>query len=1391
MFSFVRLPFRYSYSDQFYAKMANILLPPPIRVPEPELVFTYMDAICEKCHASMLYITPEPLPEANFDTGIVNGNKPMIIGSCGHVYHAACLLDRFCETRKFDDENEIWGRCSLPSCTTPFLLENIRTLELSTIVRRFEEPANMRVSRLEMNQQLQTALRTTEITKNRIETLHQQLIQTEANCKCKVETMDQQLKWYREQFRITNEELRRYRQSGRTPADLLRLENIDVDTTVSTSMAQSAATYSSSINSVITNVTTTPSVQTPSFVNFSFTNIPTTNTASSSTPICSTLSVNRPPGLRALTVAPPANHSTQFQPQSTAEMNRFWNPQAPSDRLRSYFRSSNGNTKFLFNAKQQVRNRTPTPPAPTPNEPKVDASVAATTVATTNVTPSVSTNKTTSTTKTTSIATSKTATKTTMSSTSSPSTSKKTVATYSKSSAAKSTSTTTTSVHSSPKMSPATVKKQNLKSTNDTKFDKPKASSSPKPDRSRSTVSNEKSKASSSTKSNSNTYATATKNSGDFKPKSSNSRSINEHRTHSSRNENSKGDYRSSSSNRNRSREKTSAEYLEEIDRIFQNRKSNSHDRRDSSKENREYRDDRSRNERRSTDRRKADGTYVPKTSSTPKETYSRQANDYRRDSPLDGQYPENRHPGYDQRRTNYDTYQSSYDNRYIANRSRMTNEQSRNSQAPSIRQSTPQRTLNSTASSGTPSPNKQVRVRGTHANVQKYRNRYLIRFGAESVELAPWHPNNSYPLQFTAIAREIGVEKFAVSIAAHNMPIVGDGHAVGLTRFIIRKETYADDIDTETLRYNMSIIDLITIFEKFKKAPKRLMVSIGNFDVFMRMPIDIFRKHFTTFLNTVMSYGAEEILFLPLIKYPEQDAHFFDEITDVISANWDGLSNGTMKVKVIPPFPKNTPQLERVRVSVMGPFYAEEYYEQQAQFIRENYVPVPINMAKKHGLVQPPYVNIPPSTASHFGILPVENSESSIDQNLQAKIDARVESLFSNESTTTEAKPVEEQKLSSSQPTLTNEPISTISTNVESMITSPIQSEHVSDVEMEEKAYFESGDLNMETEYINPLDLSDGSLPHDIHREGELERMKLINENQNVINAEISSDTSSNNEENLENSRKQFNHDMRNRLHKSYLEHLTSTQQDIENTRKIITRVTEYTEAVNANSNKVAQAIEELQNANSCDALNLTLTNASSKNSSRSSSKSRSERNADETSVSSNQDFKAPDSVNPKKSVKKSKKSKKSPVRSSPRLSHKKEKLTLEEEALQIAANRTARLPGFAALSDTSVSDDLNLFSTTVDLTAPATVSYASASTDEESSLTDDRNLSLKAIQESSTVPDTDTNSISQPEELSSSEILQPPIIPAPTETLSPIKETVTAEQGKKKKSFFKGWLM
>ncbi|XP_065209095.1 uncharacterized protein LOC135837666 [Planococcus citri] len=205
------------------------------------------------------------------------------------------------------------------------------------------------------------------------------------------------------------------------------------------------------------------------------------------------------------------------------------------------------------------------------------------------------------------------------------------------------------------------------------------------------------------------------------------------------------------------------------------------------------------------------------------------------------------------------------------------------------------------------------------------------------------------------------------MALFAYNILIIGDGHAEGLTRYILHGRRYTHLRDEEVYNRRMTLLQLIEYVNAIKELPDRVMISIGNYDLFLGVAANIFRNRLVMLIHWLRFYNVQEVYILPLIRYPGMNQNLFQEYTEILESEWvddAGFSRTLHPVDVFNVQADN----DTVSVDADGPFYSLLYYDGPARRIRSQYVPVPISAMKRDPtLTQPPIENIPDIVYNHL----------------------------------------------------------------------------------------------------------------------------------------------------------------------------------------------------------------------------------------------------------------------------------------------------------------------------------------------------------------------------------------------------------------------------------------
>ncbi|XP_065205040.1 uncharacterized protein LOC135834962 [Planococcus citri] len=183
----------------------------------------------------------------------------------------------------------------------------------------------------------------------------------------------------------------------------------------------------------------------------------------------------------------------------------------------------------------------------------------------------------------------------------------------------------------------------------------------------------------------------------------------------------------------------------------------------------------------------------------------------------------------------------------------------------------------------------KKGTTREKGSNVKKYRQRY----NTDPEELRPFYPLNSFPYDFMACGYEINQDNHYIAFFAHEIILIGDGHISAMAHKLAKNKPYQRKLNPNLYRRNLTIKALYQYLQKFSRFPKRIMISIGNFDVHLGTATDEFGDYMEKLCTLFSKFGVTEIILVPLLPNPRAGPAL-SEINQVLSYDWGTTMNCT-----------------------------------------------------------------------------------------------------------------------------------------------------------------------------------------------------------------------------------------------------------------------------------------------------------------------------------------------------------------------------------------------------------------------------------------------------------------------------------------------------------------
>ncbi|XP_065221725.1 uncharacterized protein LOC135846512 isoform X2 [Planococcus citri] len=227
---------------------------------------------------------------------------------------------------------------------------------------------------------------------------------------------------------------------------------------------------------------------------------------------------------------------------------------------------------------------------------------------------------------------------------------------------------------------------------------------------------------------------------------------------------------------------------------------------------------------------------------------------------------------------------------------------------------------------------------KGTSADKDDYyHRRYRLRFGTECSELIPYHPLDSYPHDFTAARLELAKDTYVSAFFAYNILLMGDGAVESIAKDLEIGQPYKGQLDTQMYRRDLLLADLLRHLRSFDKLPKRIMLSIGNFDVKRGTAYSEFFQDMQNLCLLFKRHEVRELIILPLIPHPMNNKESFSRISEALAYNWEPSLGG--KITRIPEAFRKLHSSSGY-MDKSGPFYQLESYYEVVRKIKEKFIP-------------------------------------------------------------------------------------------------------------------------------------------------------------------------------------------------------------------------------------------------------------------------------------------------------------------------------------------------------------------------------------------------------------------------------------------------------------------
>ncbi|CAG7823833.1 unnamed protein product [Allacma fusca] len=250
---------------------------------------------------------------------------------------------------------------------------------------------------------------------------------------------------------------------------------------------------------------------------------------------------------------------------------------------------------------------------------------------------------------------------------------------------------------------------------------------------------------------------------------------------------------------------------------------------------------------------------------------------------------------------------------------------------------------------------------KGTSADKRLFHKNYRARFGSDSAEIEPFYPINSYPHGFTAAGYEILDDAYIIVFLAYNILIMGDGHADGIARYLSVSKPYENLVDIEMYRRDLLASELLLYLETFLKLPKRIMMSIGNFDIQRGTSYGQFFNIFQAIILLFKKLKVQELIILPLIPHKKVNQEQFSEINRALNYDWERTLGA--RITRIPHIFEEF-HTDRAGIDQYGPFYPSNQYANVLLALRNELIPdvLPRHSTSQSPRPPTPDVEIPPN---------------------------------------------------------------------------------------------------------------------------------------------------------------------------------------------------------------------------------------------------------------------------------------------------------------------------------------------------------------------------------------------------------------------------------------------
>lgn len=189
----------------------------------------------------------------------------------------------------------------------------------------------------------------------------------------------------------------------------------------------------------------------------------------------------------------------------------------------------------------------------------------------------------------------------------------------------------------------------------------------------------------------------------------------------------------------------------------------------------------------------------------------------------------------------------------------------------------------------------------------------------------------------------------------------MGDGHVASLADFLVAGKSMEGLLHPELYKRNMTAADFLKALAEFDILPKRVMISIGTYDIQVRTPSASFFNSFIRILTHLKKCEVDEVFFIPPITHQTQRTSAIRAITQTTDRLW-GPGQGLLyehSSRFLVDFEGQVPEKD-----LFGPFFPQPIYLHMANRIREVLIPIKkkeVRTATGKIANEPEYIPPPP----------------------------------------------------------------------------------------------------------------------------------------------------------------------------------------------------------------------------------------------------------------------------------------------------------------------------------------------------------------------------------------------------------------------------------------------